>query len=560
MIKVNSMKFKKLLASTLVAGSALAAPSLSYADDDFVPILSFAAGLLNEGVFPESDQYTVDDEVYITAEDGITIDGNIFVPNDLDGPAPAIIFISSWAMNEYEYVQQAGQLAEKGYVVLSYEPRGFGNSGGIINTAGPKDMSDFSKVVDHLIANYPVDENAIGAAGISYGAGISVIGAAHDSRIKAVSAMSGWGSLSESLYGNQSPRLAWGTILTLSADLLGNPDPIVAENWGILKNQELDKIPEVMEWAAPRSPSNYVNELNENGTAIYFGKAYNDNLFHPNSMMKMFSQLTVPKHMDLLPGTHASADLLPPLLGFGDMTQWNNTFEWFDHHLKGENNAIAQAKALNMKIKFEDRYESFDDYPIAEATPETFYLHPRGTLDNGDLDSTPYSSFFSKDNTINAITGNDYTTGIPLISPLLEQFEIPTVADIPGADNFTSIYFNTWYLSEPMQIRGTPTVSLQVQPKNEEVQLVAYLYDEDAFGNGTLITHGVITLPNATSGEKVQLDFELVTTAYDVPAGHKVTLAIDTKDPHYKTPTRDAYFLDFEFSKDAQSTLTIPTL
>lgn len=553
------MRFNKIIATTVMA-TAIASPAISHADDGFIPILSFAAGLLNQGIFPASDMYNTDDSISITAEDGVNIEGNIFVPTNLQGPAPAIVFISSWALNEYEYLQQAADLAEKGYIVLSYSTRGFGESGGVIDTAGPKDISDLSKVIDYLIANYPVDPNAIGTAGISYGSGISLIGAAQDSRIKAVSAMSSWGSLEQSLYGNQTPRLVWGELLTLSSELLGNPDPIIGQHWNDLKGQNLAAIPAVMDWASIRSPINYVDGINQNGTAIYLGKAYGDNLFQPNSLLDMFSQLSVPKHIDLLPGTHATADLLPPLLGVGDMTIWDNTYKWFDLHLKGENNDIATAKPLNMKIKLQNRYESFDDYPIAEASNTKYYFHPRNAFDTGDLESYPFQSWWGVDNTINAWKGSLFSTQIPLLSELLQQFEIPTLTNVPLADDFTSIHFDSNFLSQTMKIRGTPSVSLQIQPKATKIQLVAYLYDVDVLGTGKLITHGVMTLPNAEKGKKVQIDFDLVTTAYDVPAGHRVVLAIDTKDPQYKSPSSDNYYVDFEFSSNKQSTLSIPNL
>lgn len=553
------MKINRIISTTMML-SAMAAPAVSNAEGQFVPILSFAAGLLNQGVFPSSSLYTTDDSLSITAEDGINIEANIFVPTNLSGPAPAVVFISSWALNEYEYLQQAAQLAEKGYIVLSYSARGFGQSGGVIDTAGPKDISDLSRVIDYLIANYPVDPHAIGAAGISYGSGIGLIGAANDSRIRAVSAMSSWGSLTQSLYGNQTPRLVWGELLTLSSELLGRPDPIIGQHWQNLKNQNLSALPEVLEWAAARSPINYVDGLNQNGTAVYFGKAYGDNLFQPNSLLDMFSQLNVPKHIDLLPGTHATADLLPPLLGFGDMTIWENTFKWFDLHLKGQNNDLANAKPLNMKIKLQNRYESFDDYPISEASETRYYLHPRNALDTGDLESYPFQSWWAVDNTINGWTGSLFSTQIPLLSEILEQFEVPVLTNIPLADDVTSIHFDSNVLNETMKIRGTPKVALEIQPKASKVQLVAYLYDTDLLGTGKLITHGVVTLPNAVSNQKIKVDFDLVTTAYDVPAGHRVVLAIDTKDPEYKSPTSNSFNVDFEFSSNKQSTLVIPTL
>ncbi|MGI9278545.1 MAG: alpha/beta fold hydrolase [Endozoicomonas sp.] len=526
------------------------------------PLFQFAAGLLNKGQFPESDRYTTDDDIVILTNDGVELTANIFVPTHLTGSAPAVVFINSWGLNEYQYMQQAAALAEKGYIVLSYATRGFGESTGQIGTAGPQDIADYSQVIDFLMNNYPVNPNAIGTAGISYGSGISLMGAAHDERVKAVAAMSSWGSMVEALYGNQTPRLAWAEILTLTADLRGNPDPIIAENWDIIKNQKLDQIPAVLEWAEERSPINYVEQLNQNNTAVYFAKAYGDNLFQANSLLEMYSRLTTPKHMDLLAGTHATAELLPSLLGIGENRTWNNVYQWFDIHLKGESNELSQSSPLQMKVKFKDRYEGFDDFPIKEASEQTYYLHPRSAFDNGDLEEYPYRPPFwlSKDNTINAWTGTLFSTQIPVLSQLLEQLEIPVVTNIYAASDFRGIYFNTGKLQQTMKIRGNPTVNLMVQPHHDKAQLVGYLYDMDSLGNARLITHGVSTLPQATSGKKIEMSFELVTTAYDVPEGHRVVLAIDTMDPQYKRPTRANYFIDFEFSSQKQSTLSIPTL
>lgn len=554
---------KQLLALSLCAtttvGSTLMAPSTAHADGA-LPILGFAAGLLNQGVFPQSDAYTTDDDITIYAEDGVNLEANIFVPNDIQGSAPAVIFINSWALNEYEYLQQAGELAEKGYIVLSYTTRGFGTSGGEIDTAGPLDISDYSKVIDFLIENYPVNPDAIGTAGISYGSGISLLGAAHDDRVKAVAALSSWGSLVESLYGNQTPRLIWGELLNISSQLTGNPDPIIDQHWQNIKGQNLSEIPAVVEWANLRSPSNFVDELNANGTAIYFAKAYGDDLFQPNSLMDMYAELTGPKYIDLVSGTHATAELLPSLLGVGENLIWDNTYAWFDHHLKGENNAMATAKPVNMKVKFQDQTDGFDAYPIPGSQTQTYYFHPRTAFDTGDLETYPYRSWFGADDTINAWAGTLFSTQIPLLSQILEQLEIPTYADISAASDFRSIYYEADRLSSPMQIRGEPSVTLQVQPKHDKVQLVAYLYDVDWWGTGKLITHGVVTLPDANPGEKVTVDVELVTTAYDVPAGHKVVLAIDTKDPQYKSPSSAAYYVDFEFRSSKQNVLRIPTL
>lgn len=555
------MKLKKTLLTLGVAASC-ALPVQSTQALDVVGLLEFAGGIFNQASFPTSEAYTTDDDIVVQAFDGVEIAANIFVPTGMqDGDlAPAVIFINSWALNEYEYLQQAGELAEKGYIVLSYSTRGYGTSGGQINTGGPKDMSDFSRVVDFLIANYPVDPQAIGAAGISYGAGISLLGAAHDSRIKAVSAMSGWGSLVDALYGDSTPRLVWGEILTLTGDLIGDLDPIVNQHWDDLSSQNLAALPGIIEWGNERSPLHKVGQLNENGTAVYLGKAYGDVLFRPNSILELFSALEGPKFVDLEPGTHATADLLPPLIGLPENTQWDNTYAWFDYHLKGEQNQMATAQPVNMKVKFSDSWESYDSFPIPQAQNTSFYLHPRTLFDDGDLETYHYSGW-NTDDSYNTLLGSIYETGFPLVSELLAQIvDVPVLTNIPLASDAHSIYYKTDRLNDTMQIRGNPSVSVTLQPHAEQAQIYAYLYDMDALGTGTLITHGAVTLPQVGYKDKVNVDIELVTTAYDVPAGHKLVIAFDSKDIEYKSVTNAGYRLDIEFSRNQQNVLSVPTL
>ncbi|WP_283235228.1 CocE/NonD family hydrolase C-terminal non-catalytic domain-containing protein [Pseudoalteromonas citrea] len=124
------------------------------------------------------------------------------------------------------------------------------------------------------------------------------------------------------------------------------------------------------------------------------------------------------------------------------------------------------------------------------------------------------------------------------------------------------ILFGDYYQSPKavtkMKIRGNPSVSLYVQPHTEQAQIVAYLYDMNVLGTAKLITHGVYTLPKAEAGEVIKLDIEMATTAYDVPQGHRVVLALDTQYPQYKKPTSRAYYIDIEYGNGRESELAIP--
>jgi hypothetical protein len=72
-----------------------------------------------------------------------------------------------------------------------------------------------------------------------------------------------------------------------------------------------------------------------------------------------------------------------------------------------------------------------------------------------------------------------------------------------------------------------------VKPSAAEGTCVAYLYDVNALGIGKLITHAPYTFTDRTPGTSFGVDLELFSTAYDVPAGHRLALVIDTVDPLY---------------------------
>src|SRR5215470_7496668 len=102
--------------------------------------------------------------VDITAPDGVVLKANVIEPTSA-GRHPAVVFISSWGLNDDEYLVQAAKLAQHGYTVLSYTPRGWWDSGGQIEVAGPKDVADVSAVLDWLVAHTTADPARLGAAG-----------------------------------------------------------------------------------------------------------------------------------------------------------------------------------------------------------------------------------------------------------------------------------------------------------------------------------------------------------------------------------------------------------
>ncbi len=498
--------------------------------------------------------YSYNDAVTFTSADGTQLAANVFIPQATSPGQtfPAIIFINSWALEEHEYTIQAAMFASEGYICLSYSARGWGLSTGLIDVAKPADIQDLSAAIDWLQANTPVDMNNIGSAGMSYGAGISLLGLANEPRIKTVASMSGWGSLNRALYEQETPSLVWGAILT-ALSYIGRPDPAILQGFVDLLNQQ--NIPAIMALNDLSSPINYVSKINARNAPVYFSNNWNDDLFKPNSILDMFSRLTGPKHLDLNQGIHISAEL-EGILGIPNYT-WNNVHAWFDYWLKGINTGIMSQPKVTMEVKPTSERVTFASWPSSTVATKTFYLGPRALNLSGKGTLNSSANLLSYTDVILSGLDTLATSGrVPVVSQLLLPV-VPITVSTPLISVINGIVYQSSALSSGIKLRGIPKLNIWITPSLAQAELVVYLYDVDSLGTGTLITHGPVSLHSATPGKTIQLSMELTATAYNVPAGHKLAIAIDTYDPLYSVPTINLYTVKFPLSSGKQSVLTV---
>jgi pimeloyl-ACP methyl ester carboxylesterase len=570
---------------------------------------SFAMGVHSgEPVFKTAESaYEISwrDDVKITAHDGVVLAANVFVPKT-SNPAerfPVVLMASSWDCEEHEYYAQGVKFCERGYIVLEYSPRGWGISTGLVNVGGPDDMKDISSIINYLVNNYPVDgvvkDNAgkviddskakIGMCGVSYGGGFALLGAAHDQRVKAAMGMVPWGDLGSALYLNQTPKKVWHHMVLLqTGELIGNLDPMVRELTEMLFSHDHQAYYDtIINWAIDRSPIGYLDELNytDDGNprdiAICISSNLEDEMFPPNATLDFFYGLKTPKkRMDINRGIHASAEGAG-ILGM-ENTVWNKAHAWMDEHLKGVKTGIMDLKPMSICDKnngdryyadhiyhkdlninyLEGLYDTADN--VNTLTPEKYYLgvRPDGRL-YGKLGSSPLAT--SLTNTIVTGDNSGINTGTPVISSILEAHTNFLHVITPFA--LTSRKKAIVYASEPLtadrRVMGTPHVKLNVTCNKPTYQLVAHLYKLDAIGNGTLISHGPLTIlsngkfmPNAKVGQKLTIEFNLITTCATVKKGERIALAIDTEDPNYGTAPDTEYEITFGYNADA--VLSVP--
>ncbi|TQK51024.1 putative CocE/NonD family hydrolase [Streptomyces sp. SLBN-118] len=477
--------------------------------------------------------------VDITGDGGTVLKANVVTPAGSDGrhKYPVVVLPTSWALPQIEYLAQAKQLADSGYVVVSYNVRGFWQSGGTIEVAGPPDIADASRVIDWALANTPADPGRIGIAGVSYGAGISLLAAAHDKRIKAVTALSGWADLTNSIYSGRTQHVQATALLTGTGYLTGRPSE---EFQGIAKDffsSNLAKEQEMLDWGKKRSVATYLDQINANGAAIMLGNAWGDSVFPPNQYADFYEKLRGPKRLEFRPGDHATAEA-GGLLGLPNDT-WTSAHRWLDHYLKGVDNGVDREQPVRIMSRSTGGYVSYPDWKSVAATERKIDLGGSKRI------------FANIDSGANG--------GVIFLSSILDQFaKLPPMASIPLLPRAFAAVWQTGRYGSGQQIRGTAKLHTTVTSTKESGTLVAYLYDVGPLGLGKLVSNAPYTFHGTTPGKPFAVDLELFSTAYDVPAGHRLALVVDTVDPLYIEHNPSGAQLTFSSSAADPSYLSVP--
>ncbi|MGO1071025.1 CocE/NonD family hydrolase [Lysobacter sp. CA199] len=488
--------------------------------------------------------------------DGAQMGAFVMVPKDQGpGPFPLLVMPASWGAPNLEYVGRGGTLASKGYIVVSYTSRGFWDSAGQIDVAGPGTVEDVSAVIDWALAHTPADPNKIGASGISYGAGISLLAAERDPRIKSVAALSGWADLEASLYANRTVSQQGAALLVVAGALTGRPGPELAAATARIAFGDFDgAVNGLLPIVPQRSPVTGVDALNRNGTSVLLANAFNDSLFPPGQYIDFYNRLSGPKQLIFSHGDHATVEA-PGALGLPNEV-YDAVGRWFDHHLKNAANGVEREPPVRLKSQDGD-WRGYADWNEVQRGATVFALsRPSGLIaPTGNLQSAPSTGW---NHTILTGLPTLADSGVAFISGFLQSVQVAPQASIPLVARAGAGVWQTPISWTGRQLGGMPQLRVTVTPSQSEVTLFAYLYSVDLLGNGLLLSHKPYSLRGARPGVAQTVDLRLEATSWDIPAGRRLVLVVDTTDPRYTGASRIGGTVSFSSPSADPSTLTVP--
>ncbi|MFC9395377.1 alpha/beta fold hydrolase [Streptomyces sp. NPDC057027] len=478
-----------------------------------------------------------------------------------------------WTIFAYAYLQ----LAMRGYHVLAYTPRGIGQtfplpgggyvdafftSGGTIDVAGPNDWYDGSTVIDY--AQQYFEPSKIAFLGESYGSGISQLVAAHDldDRVDAVVALSTWGNLSTSLYDNGTRHLKAVDALV---KLTGGPKErkFDAPTLKLLEDFEAGtNMEKVVDWATERAPAHYLTETNDRNVPTFFSNTWHETLFPANQVVDHFERLTVPKHLNLWIGDHAApegAGLTIP--GSGPNLPVEEAFAWLDHHVLGAANGVPEWPVVNNQIMF--TYQTRTDPETGKTViTEPAVREPKSSWAEVTTSTESwYLTSVGSDSRDGGLAGEaetgwkqEFTAGELTDATAVDALVTTGQAEWKGTpktyptDKFDRRHLAVW-TSAPLdadtngtarRIRGVPELTLGVRSSAASATLVAYLFDVSADDTARIITHEPLTLTDLAPGEDRTATWKLQAAGYDLAAGHRLMLVVNSKDQLYSDALTDA--------------------
>ena len=149
---------------------------------------------------------------------GNKLAGDLYLPTaDSQIPRPAVVILHGWTgIKNFLVGDIATKFAHAGYVALTFDYRGYGESDGTRHRLIPEEqVEDGRNAITFLSTLEQVSETQIGAVGVSFGGGIGLAIAARDKRLRCLSCN---GTVSNGENWLRSVRREWEWI-AFKADL-----------------------------------------------------------------------------------------------------------------------------------------------------------------------------------------------------------------------------------------------------------------------------------------------------------------------------------------------------
>lgn len=474
----------------------------------------------------------------------VELDASLYLPAET--PAPAVVLAHGFGGSKESVVDEAEYLVDRGFVVLAYTARGFGNSSGSISMNAPDfEVADASSIIDFLSTQDSVlQESAgdprVGFAGGSYGGALSLMVAGYDERVDAISADITWNNLQTSLFGQSAMdsdevgvfKQLWSGLF-FSAGLIGNDGQVTecgrfAPDWcaaysiaaanGILTDQARDLM-------AASSPASITDRIK---APTLLGGGQSDSLF-PLAQVNANAEQIGAHNPEVKVVWHAGGH--DGGVNESDRLRELNA-QWFDAHLA---QGPAVSTAFEASLVEGSAFGNQDDIAVEVLSRETYPGLFGSTFETIDVAGPIQQVLAPAGGVPAAVSSLPGAGGLASLAGSLLALPLPN----------QSATFASEPLQEPVRIIGSPTATLEISSDvlTEDVTLFASLRivggtDRPVLPNGLVAP---IRL-DSIGPDRTVVEVELPAIVADVAAGERITIVVGTTDQAFRMPPGPAVY------------------
>lgn len=510
----------------------------------------------------------------IASFDGTELAASVYTP-DGTGPFPAVVGTHGWGGDRSSAVvtRLADLYAANGFLLVTYDSRGFGESDGEVGVDGPNEVGDALTIMDQLalgeVGGVAVDVRTdgngpvVGMDGLSYAGGIQLNTMAVSSDAAAVELLPEEASFETLDFSKGSPlnaavpRWAWHDLVFSLV-----PRGVVKSGWdsllfgvgvtgarGITSGDGKPDVPRDVRYGLhPAVPQTFAtgvlrNDISESDQAFYDARSpvtktdrldtpsllisgWNDTLFVANEALWNLRALranNIPAKLLLFQGGHT----------FGE-TPDAETQRYIDGRALSflEGHLTPNVEEDLPRVEYyetqTDEWTTVPDVPVPNAESRELSLHAAASSDTtvvaNSVAPTSKSQLF--------VGGEDYAEGASAAS-----FDFP--------------------VEESYELLGAPTARLVVEPLGEDAILFLKVYH--VTDDGETLVHNQVTPVEVSGVGRVRtLDVEMTAIQRRLDPGDAVRVTVASTDAAF-SGSRKAAGVRIHHADESESAVVFPS-
>ena len=247
------------------------------------------------------------------------------------------------------------------------------------------------------------------------------------------------------------------------------------------------------------------------------------------------------------PSTHCASEEVSETTVIGKrpvgdprLDYWNLYLDWFDHWLRGIDNAVTGMPKLQIYVMGKNKWRAENEWPLTRMQTTPYYFHSDGHANsrfgtgllnvNEPSNEPPDRYIYDPDGPVPSVGGPLCCTGTPDAPPgSYDQSEVETRNDV--------LVYSTSALEDGIEVTGPVEVVLHVSSSARDTDFTAKLVDVYPDGTAFMVLEGILRARYRNGyAEKAwmkpegvyEAKIKLGATSNYFPPGHRIRLEISS--------------------------------